>query len=118
MTSSIEQAIEQAVAAWNKLEEACTRLLSAQCNTHRPYMPCPMDCRDVENALGEEFTAAQPLVTAALLELRRQALISAHLPDIARKLRYLARDYPGDKETRKLVAIIENRLNPARKAAD
>ena len=61
--------IAEARAAWERLDAACGSLLAQRCKSHRPYMGCPLDCSDVENALTPEFEQARPLITAAIDEI-------------------------------------------------
>ena len=56
--------------AWERFEAGCSGLLARKCAYHRPYMGCPLDCGDVENDIGEEWKAFQPLVAPLLDELK------------------------------------------------
>ncbi len=58
-----------AVAAWEALDAACSGLLAQQCKRHAPYMGCPMDCNDVENALVPEHATAAAIIPAALARI-------------------------------------------------
>lgn len=59
----------EARIAWERLDAACGGLLARRCKSHAPYMGCPLDCGDVENALTPEFEQARPLITAAFGEI-------------------------------------------------
>lgn len=62
--------------AWERLDAACAGLLARQCKSHRPYMGCPLDCGDIENALDPEFAEARPLIAAVIDEVERLRLIA------------------------------------------
>lgn len=63
--------------------------------------------------------APTPDLAAQLAEARKAGRDADDqlLADCRRKLEYLARDYPGDKETRGLIARIDARLGAAKLAA-
>lgn len=56
-------------AAWERFEAGCAGLLAGKCAHHRPYMGCPMDCGDVDNAIGQEWEVFRPLVGPLLDEV-------------------------------------------------
>lgn len=57
---------DAATLAWERLDAGCAGLLASQCRYHRPYMECPLDCNDVENALDPEHAEARKSVSPAL----------------------------------------------------
>jgi hypothetical protein len=55
--------------AWEHFEAGCAGLVASKCSHHRPYMGCPLDCGDVDNAIGEEWAAFRPLVGPLIDEI-------------------------------------------------
>lgn len=55
--------------AWECFEAGCSGLVAQKCAYHRPYMGCPLDCNDVENAIGEEWEVFRPLVAPLIDEV-------------------------------------------------
>lgn len=98
--------------AWGRLEAACAGLLARQCKRHAPYMGCATDCNDVANALDPEFAEAQPLITAALAEIRT---LRAQSADLAEQVEGLRRE--RDKARRERDVFSSDNLSRERDAA-
>lgn len=89
-------------AAWEAFEAGCSGLLARRCKHHRPYIGCPLDCTDVENAIEEEWKIARPIVVAMFDEIE---LLRSHAVEHIRSLEALTverdryRDRPEVNET-------------------
>ena len=71
--------LARAEEIWAAFESACAGLLANKCKRHMPYMGCPLDCNDVENAIEDEWNALRPLIPQLLSHISAQSARIAEL---------------------------------------
>jgi hypothetical protein len=97
--------LDAARAAWERFEAGCAGLLASKCSHHRPYLGCPLDCGDVENAIGQEWEIFRPLVGPLFDEITtlRSIFNDLGLARLEQRIRQLEMDHErAEKEAARL----------------